>query len=212
VSASFFLSIEFQNTGYLVYRFYKSSFGNLVNPPGAPVPIKFLDFLRDTQQIGKEVQVGAPGWEALLEANKQAYALQFVQRPDFQAAFPNTMTADEFVTKLDTNAGGSVLSASEKAGLVSMLTVNPTDFAKRASVVRAVAEDQTLKDAEFNKAFVLMQYFGYLRRNPNDAPDTNFGGFDFWLGKLNQFNSDFINAEMVKAFLTSIEYKQRFGP
>ncbi len=125
VSASFFLSIEFQNTGYLVYRFYKSSFGNLVNPPGAPVPIKFLDFLRDTQQIGKEVQVGAPGWEALLEANKQAYALQFVQRPDFQAAFPNTMTADEFVTKLDTNAGGSVLSASEKAGLVSMLTVNP---------------------------------------------------------------------------------------
>ncbi len=75
-----------------------------------------------------------------------------------------------------------------------------------------MAEDQTLKDAEFNKAFVLMQYFGYLRRNPNDAPDTNFGGFDFWLGKLNQFNSDFINAEMVKAFLTSIEYKQRFGP
>ena len=31
-----------------------------------------------------------------------------------------------------------------------------------------------------------MQYIGYLRRNPNDAPDTNYAGYDFWLDKLNQ--------------------------
>ena len=211
VSAAFFLSIEFQETGYLVYRFYKSSFGNLTNPPGAPVPIKLLDFLRDTQQIGKGVQVGAPGWEAVLEANKVAYAADFVQRTEFKTAFPDSLTADQFVTKLDMNAGG-VLSPAEKGNLVAQLAVNPTDVTKRAMTVRAVAEDVDLKNGEFNKAFVLAQYFGYLRRNPNDAPDADFTGFQFWLTKLNQFNGNFIEAEMVKAFISSLEYRQRFGP
>jgi len=57
-----------------------------------------------------------------------------------------------------------------------------------------------------------MQYFGYLRRNPNEAPDLDYTGYDFWLTKLNQFNGNFVAAEMVKAFITSIEYRQRFGP
>ena len=59
-----------------------------------------------------------------------------------------------------------------------------------------------------------MQYFGYLRRNPNDPPEVglDFAGYDFWLGKLNQFNGDFRSAEMVKAFITSGEYRARFGP
>jgi hypothetical protein len=78
--------------------------------------------------------------------------------------------------------------------------------------VRQVAEDQTLYDAEFNRAFVLTEYFGYLRRDPNAAPDADYTGYDFWLTKLNQFNGNYINAEMVKAFLSSIEYRQRFGP
>ncbi len=79
-------------------------------------------------------------------------------------------------------------------------------------MLRSVAEDADLKNAEFNKAFVLMQYFGYLRRNPNDAPDSDFSGYNFWLGKLNQFNGNFVNAEMVKAFITSVEYRRRFAP
>jgi len=57
-----------------------------------------------------------------------------------------------------------------------------------------------------------MQYYGYLRRNPNNLPDTDFTGYDFWLTKLNQFNGNFIEAEMVKAFILSIEYRQRFAP
>ena len=56
-----------------------------------------------------------------------------------------------------------------------------------------------------------MQYFGYLRRNPDDAPDTDYTGYDFWLRKLDQHGGDYINAEMVKAFVRSIEYRQRFG-
>ena len=58
---------------------------------------------------------------------------------------------------------------------------------------------------EFNRAFVLMEYFGYLRRNPDEP------GFLFWLNKLNAFNGDFRRAEMVKAFISSIEYRGRFG-
>jgi len=77
-----------------------------------------------------------------------------------------------------------------------------------------VAENAALNAAEFNRAFVLAEYFGYLRRNPNDAPEAtlDYTGYDFWLTKLNQFNGNFINAEMVKAFITSNEYRQRFGP
>jgi hypothetical protein len=57
-----------------------------------------------------------------------------------------------------------------------------------------------------------MQYFGYLRRAPDESPDADFSGYNFWLGKLNEFNGNFVAAEMVKAFITSIEYRQRFGP
>ena len=84
----------------------------------------------------------------------------------------------------------------------------------RLDALRRVAENSTLKQQETNKAFVLMQYFGYLRRNPNDAPEPglNFDGYNFWLAKLNEFNGNFVNAEMVKAFIISGEYRQRFGP
>jgi len=211
VSGAFFLSIEFQETGYLVYRVYKVAFGNLTTPPGAPVPIMLSDFLRDTQKIGKGVVVNAPGADALLEANKVAYLLAFVQRPDFVSAFPPGMSPSDFVMQLNTRAGG-VLSPAEQTNLINMFAGSTADLNKRAQVLRAVAEDTDLRNAEFNKAFVLMQYFGYLRRNPNEAPDTNFDGFNFWLGKLNTFNGNFINAEMVKAFLISGEYRQRFGP
>ncbi|HSQ24156.1 MAG TPA: CHRD domain-containing protein, partial [Pyrinomonadaceae bacterium] len=76
----------------------------------------------------------------------------------------------------------------------------------RAQALRLIAESEFLKQNEFNRAFVLMEYFGYLRRDPDTA------GYNFWLTKLNQFNGNYINAEMVKAFLSSIEYRQRFGP
>jgi hypothetical protein len=57
-----------------------------------------------------------------------------------------------------------------------------------------------------------MEYFGYLRRNPTDPPDGNDNGYQFWLTKLNSFGGDFQKADMVKAFLVSGEYRQRFGP
>ncbi|MFN2498474.1 MAG: CHRD domain-containing protein [Pyrinomonadaceae bacterium] len=76
----------------------------------------------------------------------------------------------------------------------------------RATVLRKVAEQEELAVREMNAAFVLMEYFGYLRR------DADTAGFNFWLNKLNAFNGNFIDAEMVRAFIESVEYRQRFGP
>jgi hypothetical protein len=207
VSAAFFLSIEFQQTGFLVYRLYRAAFGNLA---GTPVPVRFQQFFPDTQEIARGLVVGAPNWEQQLEANKQAFLLRFVQRAEFLARFPRTLSPTQFVDALNANAGG-VLDATERQTLINELTANNTD-AGRASVLRKVAEDAGLVQQEFNRAFVLMQYFGYMRRNPYDAPDADFTGYNFWLQKLNDFNGDYIAAEMVKAFSTSIEYRQRFGP
>ena len=211
VSAAFFLSIEFQNTGYLVYRFYKTAYGDGISPGVAgTVPIiRLEEFLPDTQQIGQGVVVNVGDWQARLEANKTAFAREFVQRSRFTDAYPAGMSPAAFVDKLSQMAGG-VLSATERTQLINELTANNT-IPGRASVLRKVAEDDDLSRNEFNRAFVLMQYFGYLRRNPDNLPDNSFNGWKFWLDKLNQFNGNFVNAEMVKAFITSAEYRQRFG-
>jgi hypothetical protein len=212
VSAAFFLSIEFQETGYLVYRFYKSAYGNL---PGTPVPLRLDEFLPDTQQIGKDVVIGQPGAEQQLEANKVAYALDFVSRSRFTSAYPTTLTPAQFVDALFTNAGVTPSATDRNAAINEFGGAgNTADTLARARALRRVAENSTLKQQETNKAFVLMQYFGYLRRNPNDPPEAglNFDGYNFWLGKLNEFNGNFVNAEMVKAFIVSGEYRHRFGP
>jgi hypothetical protein len=130
-----------------------------------------------------------------------------VQRLRFNSAFPTSMTAAQLVDALNANAGNP-LSASERNQLVNDLSTNAKT---RAQVLRTIAEHPNLVTAESNRAFVLMQYFGYLRRNPNDPQDSDYTGYDFWLTKLNQFNGNFVNAEMVQAFITSTEYRQRFG-
>jgi hypothetical protein len=215
VSGAFYLSIEFQGTGYLVERIYKTAYGdaqgtstfNGAHQLAVPI-VRLNEFLPDTQAIGQGVVVNQTGWEQALENNKQAFAAEFVQRSRFTTAFPSSMTPAQFVDKLNANAGNP-LSTSERNQLVNDLT---NGVKTRAQVLRAVAEDQDLSDAEFRRAFVLMQFFGYLRRNPNDPQDTDYTGYDFWLTKLNQFNGNFVNAEMVKAFIVSGEYRGRFGP
>jgi hypothetical protein len=215
VSAAFFLAIEFQQTGYLVERLYKTAYGSAtgtstlggVHQLFVPI-VRLNEFLPDTQQIGKGVVIGQPGADQILETNKQTLIAEFVQRSRFLTAYPTSMTSAQFVDTLNTNAGGP-LSQSERDQLVTDLTAGTKT---RAQVLRAVAEDSDLFNAEQNRAFVLAQFFGYLRRNPNDSPDADYTGYDFWLGKLIQFNGNFVDAEMVKSFLVSGEYQQRFGP
>ena len=207
-SAAFFLSIEFQQTGYLVYRMYQSAYGDM---PGTPVPLNLSEFRPGRQAIGEGVIVNQSGWEAKLESNTQAFASEFVQRSRFTNLYPTTMSPAEFVDSLFRN-GGVTPDGSDRAAAINEFggMADTANAAARARAVRLVAENATLRTQKFNQAFVLMQYFGYLGRDPNTAPDTDFSGYNFWLNKLDSFNGDFRKAEMVKAFLVAGEYRGRF--
>jgi CSLREA domain-containing protein len=207
-SAAFFLSIEFQQTGYLVYRTYQAAFGDL---PTAPVPVRINEFRPDTAEIGKGVVVNKSGWETLLDNNKQSYAAEFVQRPRFALAYPASLTPTEFVDRLFTNAAVTP-SASDRQAALNQFGSSATsgDAGARSRALLRVAENSSLARQEFTQAFVLMQYFGYLRRDPNTGADADFAGYDFWLSKLNSFDGVFGDADMVKAFLLSGEYRDRF--
>ncbi|HEX8338701.1 MAG TPA: Calx-beta domain-containing protein, partial [Pyrinomonadaceae bacterium] len=167
VSAAFFLSIEFQQTGYFVYLLHQAAYASGERLASAR-------FHADAGEVRRGVVVGATGWEGQLAANKQAFALAFVQRPEFANRYPAGMTPAQFVDALNANAGGS-LSQAERDARVAELTADNTN-AGRASVLLKLTDDADFRQREFNKAFVLMQYFGYLRRAPNESPDTNFEG------------------------------------
>ena len=204
VSAAFFLSIEYQRSSYLVYKTYKAAFSDL---PGKPVPVRRENLMPDTRTVLNNVVVGEQNWEATLNANIDAYLQSFVQRGDFQSAFPGSFNAQQFVDKLFSNATVTPTAGERNAAIAAFGSGNT---AGRAAALRSVVESGTLHQAELNKAFVLSQYFGYLKRNPDDLPDTTFAGYSFWLGKLNEFNGNFVQAEMVKAFINSTEYRARF--
>jgi hypothetical protein len=189
VSAAYFLSIEFQQTGGLVDGLYRTSYNR------APL---YAEFLPDTGAVAQGVVVGDPDWEQTLAANKQAFVNAWVQRSEFRAAYDG-LSNSGFVDALINHTGVS-FSPSERDTLVSELSSGAT----RADVLRQIAENERFVSAKRNATFVMMQYFGYLRRDPDQ------GGYQFWLNKLNQFNGNFEQAEMVKAFIVSGEYRNRF--
>jgi cytochrome c peroxidase len=190
VSAAFFISQEFQETGFFVYRLYRAAFATM---PGDPLRanVSFPDFMQDRNRV-----VGAPD----LEQQRAAFANAFVQRPRFLAEYPATMTNAQFVNRLFDNAGLTPFAAERQAEIDAMNNQGRT----RAQVLRNVIEIPAFSQREYNPAFVLAQYFDYLRRDPDTA------GYGFWLGVLNQFPQRFPG--MVCAFITSAEYQLRFGP
>jgi hypothetical protein len=202
VSAAFFLSIEFQETGFLVNRLHAASFGDF------PASLSLREFVLGTRSLGRDVVVGAPGWEQTLESNKQAFLNFWVARPEFVTIYAGK-NSDEYVNTLFANAG---VTANQETTLRAQLIAGlESGTETRASALRKVAESSTVSSRLTNPSFVLVQYMGYLRRGPNEVPDSNFDGFDFWLSNLDQFNCDFQAAEMVKAFISSTEYRNRFG-
>src|SRR3712207_4983546 len=194
---------------------YKAAYGDatgistLPTPHQIPVPVvRRSEFLADSRMISEGVIVGQGDWERVLDSNKTSFALEFVQRQRFASALPPSMTAGQFVDKLFSNAGVTP-TAAERDAAVSAFGAGGA--AGRAAALRKVAESGTFDASEKNRAFVLMQFFGYLQRDPNAAPDSDHTGYQFWLDKLNDFNGNFVAAEMVKAFITSDEYRHRFG-
>ena len=205
VSAAFFLSIEFQKTGSLVYLTNKAMVGNSFPGP-APVPVLYAQFEADTQKIQKDLIFGQPDFDLRLEGNKQAFFADFVSRSQFGVAFPTTLTPTQFADALIANTGVAFTDTQRTAIINAFFGAQTSaDSGGRAFALRLVAENSTFAAAEFNRTFVTMEYFGYLRRDPDTA------GFNFWLNKLNVFNGNFVNADMVKSFITSGEYRSRIG-
>ena len=190
VSAAYFLSIEFQQTGGLVNGLYRVGYG--VRP-------QFAEFMPDTRAVAQDVVVGRDGWQAKLEANKQAFVTAFVNRPAFRTAF-DSLSNEDYVATLISHTGVTFTSGERDALVSGLLRGTMT----RADVLRSLADNQRFVNAKFNETFVMMEYFGYLRRDPDES------GYAFWLNKLNEFNGNFEHAEMVKAFLVSAEYRDRF--
>ena len=222
LSGAFFLSIEFQQTGFYVLRMQRAAFGKRSKDPATRMLL--ADWLRDVAQVANGLVVLQPGWEQVLENNKQAYATQIVNSSAFTTRYPTTLNATQYVDALISTAAVP-LTASERNAAITAFGAGGT--AGRIAALRAIADagqltaqgPETLPgglsatlatnegvNREFREAFVLMQYFGYLRRDPDDS------GYQFWLYKMNQFGGNYANAEMVKAFIASDEYRKRFGP
>ena len=188
VSAAFFIETEFQQTGSFVYRMYKGALGR---------QITYAEFNSDRNQV-----IGG----STLEQNKTALADNFVRRPEFIGKYSNAATADAFVsTLIQTIQRSTGIDVSEQRdGLIAAYNSGSEMNQSRSLVVRAAIETAAFKQAVYNSSFVLVQYFGYLHRDPEQA------GYDFWLNVLN--NKEPHNYRgMVCSFITSAEYQLRFG-
>ncbi|HEY6122554.1 MAG TPA: PQQ-dependent sugar dehydrogenase [Pyrinomonadaceae bacterium] len=182
VSAAFFIEAEFQQTGSFVYGLYKGALGRQPN---------YAEFTADRSRV-----VGG----ANLAASKDALAADFVARSAFLQLYPVSMTNSHFVNKMFDTAALLPFSV-ERQQEIDAMNAGRT----RAQVVEDVIEIPAFNAREFNPSFVLMQYFGYLRRDPDP------GGYTFWLDIVNNREpNNYIG--MVCAFITSPEYQQRFSP
>jgi dipeptidyl aminopeptidase/acylaminoacyl peptidase len=213
VSIAFFLSIEFQDTGYLVIRVYQEAFGRLPT---------LREFLFDVQNLNQGVIIGQPGALDRLAQNRQAFLDNFVNREEFQSRYTGVSNS-AFVDALFTNAG--VDPNTEATTRDAILAGLNNGTVTRQSALVQVGSTRSVFNALYNRAFVLMQYFGYLRRNPADPPDSDLTGFNFWVTVLNntsqpsedvrdpvQALARIRRARIVEAFITSVEYRARFGP
>ena len=188
VSAAFFFSDEFQQSGGFVYRLYRGTLGR--DPT-------FSEFSADRSKL-----IGGPD----LAANKEALAREFITRQEFVNKYPGA----EFIGPLvDTarNASGAPLSALESYLRQDYSTCSGSNLPDvcKARVVQLLGDYTEFAQAVFNRAFVLMEYFGYLRR------DADQGGYAFWLDVLNNREpNNYLG--MVCSFITSAEYQLRFSP
>jgi hypothetical protein len=191
VSAAYFLSIEFQETGGLVDGLYRASYGR--RP-------QYGEFMPDSSTIAQNVIVGRGSWTQDLQRNREAFVASWVNRPEFRNTY-DSLGNSGYVDTLLTNTR-IIWTQTERNELVSGLVNHSLS---RADVLLRIAQNDRFAAAKHNEMFVMMEYFGYLRRDPDED------GYQFWLNKLNQFDGNFEQAEMVKAFIVSGEYRQRFG-
>lgn len=194
VAKAFFLSKEFQQTGMSVYYLYKASFQR--QP-------RMEEFSTGQAAVGEGFVDGMSGADAVLESNQARFADQWVERDDFRAIYDG-LSNEQYVDSLFANIGVTPAS-TERQSLLDGLNAG---VETRATVLRKVINNPTFRANEDHPAFVLIEYFGFLRRNPNDPPDNDMSGYNWWLGQYNTYNDQ---NGMITAFITSTEYRARFG-
>jgi len=181
VSAAFFIENEFQQTGYFVYKIFKATLNRQPT---------YAEFKPDRRVVSGG---------STIAAGKAALAAAFVQRPEFGLKYQNDTTREAFVQAVITT-----VQQTSGVTLSSQPLLDAYTAGGRAAVVSAVADDPAFSQAEYNRAFVAMQYWGYLVR------DYDQGGYNFWVGIVNN-PSVATYRSMVCAFITSREYQERFG-
>ncbi len=153
-----------------VYRFYVASYGEMP---------RYAEFLADLQSIGRGVVASSPDEQPQLEANLENFANRWVAGRKFAGAYAR-LTNEGFVTELITKAGVG-LRPDERAALIEELN---NGGMTRAQVLLAIVNNVAFREREENRSLVLLHYFGYLRRNPDDPPNKDYEGFDFWLKEV----------------------------
>ena len=127
-----------------------------------------------------------------LEAAKTQFANDFVNRPAFAPYV--TMTNSQYVDALAQTAG---VTLANRQQLVNSLDAGTMT---RAQALRQIAESGEVYAKYYNQAFVVMEYFGYLRRDP-DILYLN------WIAVLDQTGDP---RHMVEGFVDATEYRNRF--
>jgi hypothetical protein len=141
-----------------------------------------------------------------IEDARLALVQAFVGRTEFEKKYPKTLNKTEFVDQILS----AVLQGTDldlKNQREAFLAISDGTSAGRAAVLAAISAQSNVLDSQYNQAFVLAQYFGYLRRDPDDS------GFNFWVNVLKSkpLRDPDSARSMVCAFLTSTEYQNRFG-
>jgi len=184
ISSAFFRSQEFQMRGFFVYRFYRVSFNRRPT---------YAEFVRDTARITGQTL-------AEIDASKDAFALEWTRRADFRAAyFAVGVPINEYVARLEANTGVTLTGDVTRQTLEADLLANRRTHSQ---VLRAIVEHPEVEAADYNGAFVTMQYFGYLKRDPEEE------GFQNWMRVINRGDGYRV---MVHGFVNSVEYRARFG-
>jgi len=183
VSSGFYRSPEFQERGYFTYRFYSASFGR--KP-------KYAEFMPDMAKVSGFLT------DAEKEAHKVAFINEFMSRQEFRNKYDSTINNPAgYVDGLLQAAG--LQNHPSRAGWIAGLT-NQT--LTRAQVLRELVESSEVYQKYYTESFVVMQYFGYLRRDPDSL-------YLEWIKIMNQNGGDYRG--MVNGFMNSLEYRQRFG-
>jgi hypothetical protein len=188
VSAAFFIEMEFQDRGAFIHYLYRSGLGRRPT---------YLEFTRDRSFL----PAGAN-----LAADMLTLATDFVQRSEFTGKYGLGLTRDGFVDALIQNVQqtSGLNLTSRRSELLTEYDAGGNQTQSRARVLVKLIGYTEYKGAEYNGAFVLSQYFAYLRRDPDES------GYQFWLNVLNN-NVPGNYRALVCAFITSAEYQSRFS-